>query len=221
MDGVYYANNTVWNIYCPSVIDTKPYEVYGDGYFYGINGVEHANIYLGENDLTRDEFRESLNLSYKFDLKIDTSNVTNMAGMFSDKYEFIAVPNFDTSNVTNMASMFSNCSNLTYIPNYNTSAVTNMSGMFSDCSNLEIVFGMNLNRTTNIENMFYNCSNLTDASYAYIANILPLASNITNTYVLSIGLDANRFDYKQSIILNRKGYVDVIAPTESYSIYYS
>ena len=36
----------------------------------------------------------------------------------------------DTSNVTNMNGMFSNCPNLTTIPTLNTSNVTDMSSMF-------------------------------------------------------------------------------------------
>lgn len=46
----------------------------------------------------------------------DTSNVTDMYGMFSACINLTTIPALDTSNVTNMREMFSNCSNLTTIP---------------------------------------------------------------------------------------------------------
>lgn len=42
----------------------------------------------------------------------DTSNVTNMYGMFYNCIFLTSIPQFDTSNVVSMSNMFSNCSEL-------------------------------------------------------------------------------------------------------------
>ena len=46
---------------------------------------------------------------------LDTSEVTNMGGMFGgcEGLTSLDVSNFDTSNVTNMSVMFTSCSSLT------------------------------------------------------------------------------------------------------------
>ena len=62
--------------------------------------------------------------------KIDTSNVTNMYGMFGECYSLTSldVSSFDTSSVTNMNSMFDSCKSLTSLTLsssfFNSSAVT-------------------------------------------------------------------------------------------------
>ena len=65
----------------------------------------------------------------------DTSNVTNMNGMFSscNSLTTLDVSKFNTSKVTDMSYMFSDCRELTTldISNWDTSNVTNMDNMFS------------------------------------------------------------------------------------------
>ena len=49
------------------------------------------------------------------------------------------ISKWDTSNVTNMSGMFNACESLSSLPDiskWNTSNVTNMSGMFDECSSL-------------------------------------------------------------------------------------
>ena len=51
--------------------------------------------------------------------KWDTSNVTDMSGMFYKGYTLSSLPDiskWDTSKVTNMSSMFSNCKESLNIP---------------------------------------------------------------------------------------------------------
>ena len=64
----------------------------------------------------------------------DTSNVTNMIGMFYGvaNVEQYDLSSFNTQNVTNMSSMFFNNSKLksVYLGGFNTENVTNFSGMF-------------------------------------------------------------------------------------------
>ena len=73
--------------------------------------------------------------------EMDTSKVTNMAGMFSNSMSLTSLnlSNFDTSKVTNMDSMFYSCSKLTSldIRNFDFTKVTSYSAMFynipTDC----------------------------------------------------------------------------------------
>lgn len=62
----------------------------------------------------------------------DTSNVTNMSGMFSSAENLETIPELDTSRVTDMGYMFYRCHALTAIPAFNASSVTNMSSMFGE-----------------------------------------------------------------------------------------
>ena len=83
--------------------------------------------------------------------KLDTSNVTDMGGMFNACYSLTTVgdlSNWNTSNVTNMSCLFSNCPFLTTVDdlsNWNTSNVTEMGMLFYyasklsvDCSNWDV-----------------------------------------------------------------------------------
>ncbi|EUJ24333.1 BspA family leucine-rich repeat surface protein, partial [Listeria cornellensis] len=67
---------------------------------------------------------------------LDTSNVTNMSGMFGglDGLRLLDLGGWDTSNVTDMSDMFSSSHRLgpLDIGNWDTSKVIDMSGMFSN-----------------------------------------------------------------------------------------
>jgi surface protein len=72
----------------------------------------------------------------------NTSNVTNMSGMFLNcvKLQNLDLSNWDTSKVTNMSNMFFNCPSLVSIGdtgNWNTSNVMNFKSMFYDCIRLD------------------------------------------------------------------------------------
>lgn len=73
-------------------------------------------------------------------LNFDTSNVTNMMGMFvmCSSLTSLDLTNFDTSKVTNMLSMFYCCTSLTSVDvsSFDTSNVTSMMGIFGVCSSL-------------------------------------------------------------------------------------
>ncbi|MBE5812556.1 MAG: BspA family leucine-rich repeat surface protein [Clostridiales bacterium] len=78
----------------------------------------------------------------------DTSEVTNMAGMFDGlPMTSLDLSSFNTSNVTDMSYMFSmfaygNLKSLD-LRNFDTSKVTNMSNMFLDCDLEELTLGPN------------------------------------------------------------------------------
>ena len=88
---------------------------------------------------------------------LDTSEVTNMFGMFykCSSLTSLDVSNFDTSKVTNMREMFYECSSLTSLDLsiFDTSQVTRMDWMFFGCSILTSLDVSNFD-TSNVTDMF-------------------------------------------------------------------
>ena len=98
---------------------------------------------------------------------LNTENVTNMYGMFSDcsSLTSLDLQHFNTEKVTDMSGMFANCSGLRTLDlqHLNTEKVTNMSWMFATCSGLRTLDLQHLKteNVTNMHGMFANCSGLT------------------------------------------------------------
>ena len=96
----------------------------------------------------------------------DTSNVTDMSGMFYWCTGLTSIKfggEFDTSNVKNMSSMFSSVKSMKIIDlsEFDTQNVTDMSNMFTgnwDCLN-SIIFGEKFTtaKVTNMSSMFEGC----------------------------------------------------------------
>ena len=156
-----------------------------------------------------------------FNNSIDTSNVTNMSGMFVNiNTETLDLSDFDTSSVENMSGMFAGSrATVLDLSNFDTSKVTNMSDMFS--SNQATVLDLssfNTSKVTNMSDMFYgskathldlsnfDTSNVTDMSgmFAYSkATTIDLSSfntsNVTDMGSMFSGsrattLDLSNFD---------------------------
>lgn len=113
---------------------------------------------------------------------IDTSQVTNMSGMFSYCPNLLTIPLIDTSHVINMQGMFSGSTSLIEIPQLNTSSLGSnaITTMFENCTSLTTIPILNTSNLTTMSNMFANCPNLSDTS---LDNILQMCinSNISNT----------------------------------------
>ncbi len=97
---------------------------------------------------------------------LDTSQVTNMLGMFEGCYSLTSLDlsNFDTSKVTNMGYMFCDCSITSLnVSSFDTSKVTDMSMMFGLCSSLTSLdlSSFDTSQVINMGGMFYRCSSLT------------------------------------------------------------
>ena len=109
---------------------------------------------------------------------LDTSEVTNMSGMFQrcSSLTSLDVSKFDTSQVTDMGSMFFHCDDLTSldVSKFDTSQVTDMGTMFSDCSSL-----------TSLDVSKFDTSQVTDMSYMFL-----------QCYILP-SLDVSKFDTSQ------------------------
>ncbi len=116
--------------------------------------------------------------------KIDTSQVTNMQGMFQycKQLKKLDLRGFDTSQVTMMTGMFNVCTELNSIDvsNFDTSQVTIMAGMFADCSALSNVdvSCFDTVQVTSMNGMFVGCNSLSglDLSSFNTANVTSMAS---------------------------------------------
>ena len=136
-------------------------------YYYTEPGKVYLNKKSNEMFFSKSDEQKIKNI-LEIDLSnFDTSEVTNMGGMFygMSNLTSLNLSNFDTSQVTNMGLMFSRMSSLTSLnlSNFDTSKVTNMSDMFNSMSNLTSLNLSNFNtsQVTNMGLMFYNMPSLT------------------------------------------------------------
>ena len=146
-------------VFDASFADVRPTNTY---YWFGemenlltITGLE----YLNTSEVTNmyGMFMDCCSLTSLDVSHFDTKKVTTMRGLFAGCSEVpsLDVSHFDTRNVTNMADMFSSCSSLTAldIRNFDTQKVTDMYAMFWDCQEL-----------TSLDVRFLNTANVTDMS---------------------------------------------------------
>lgn len=110
---------------------------------------------------------------------LDTSDVTDMSGMFYDcgNLSSLDLRNFDTSNVTDMSSMFLLAFSMTSVDlsSFDTRKVTDMSQMFSNANSLASLdlSSFDTSNVTNMYRMFEWCADLTsiDLSSFNTANV--------------------------------------------------
>jgi surface protein len=132
---------------------------------------------------------------------IDTTNITNLSGLFQDCINLTAVDfnGMNTANVVGMSYMFSGCSGLINLDltGIKTGNVLNMDSMFNGCSGL---FSLDLNlinvsKVTSMNAMFQGCANissfdLSSWNMASVINMGYLFEGCTNTLSISFkGLD--------------------------------
>ena len=151
------------------------------GYCNNGNSVEYNGIFSGSElnqeikilgngcglNNIRSMFSENKSLeNIIFTNCFNTSNVTNMSGMFNEcsNLKILNLSSFNTGNVTYMDSMFDGCKLLAElnVSSFNTNNVTNMGHMFNRCSSLKELNlnNFNTNNVTNMRAMFYGCSSL-------------------------------------------------------------
>ena len=141
-----------------------------------------------------------------FNSNFNTSNVTNMVGMFQGCTSIVSLDlnSFNTANVTNMtsgntSSMFYGCSSLTnlYINNFNTKNVTAMGALFSGCSSLTNLdlSSFNISNVIEINSMFSGCSSITsiDLSSFNTSKVMNMGSMFSSCSSL-ISLDLSSFN---------------------------
>ncbi|MBR0462528.1 MAG: BspA family leucine-rich repeat surface protein [Erysipelotrichaceae bacterium] len=163
LDGKQYHINVAWGYIETSTYGTPKWEQrMGE-----IESVRIAAGYAIKPKSTSNWFRYADNLTDVDLSRMDTSQVTSMAGMFTrcqNNLTTLDLTTFDTSNVTNMSGMFSNCRKLTSLDlsSFNTSKVTSMADMFWTCENLQTVnvSSFDTSEVMYMNNMFSGCSKL-------------------------------------------------------------
>ncbi len=154
----YNAEKTTLTFYYDNLRNTRPGTTYDlntsndepgwcyDGTNSYVTKVVFDSSFAGARPTTTyDWFYGMTNLEFFEGMRyLNTSEVTNMAGMFADcsKLTSLYLNHFNTSKVTKMLSMFSNCSRLTSLDlsSFNTSKVTVMNFMFYDCNKLRTIY---------------------------------------------------------------------------------
>lgn len=135
-----------------------------------INGIETGSGVVKFEDL-RYFYYNGSRLSQLKPETLDTSICTVMNNMFEQARfltyeERIDLTAWDTSNVTNMFGMFFNVSNFfeANLSGWDTRKVTTMGYMFMGCKELQTLrfTGWDTNKVKNMSNFIYNCTKLKD-----------------------------------------------------------
>lgn len=93
---------------------------------------------------------------------LNTSNATNVKGMFYNCTNLKYIEQYDFSKVTDMYGTFQLCSNITSVPYLDTHNVRDIEACFSGCTKLKSVPLLDFSNVTNAKIIFYNCTSLTD-----------------------------------------------------------
>lgn len=144
-------------------------------------------VAIDKDDAMKKIFRDEEDKEWNWEFKANrviTSRLTNMKEMFleTEKTTFNQdISNWDTSNVTDMSGMFAYASSFDQsLNNWNTSKVTEMSYMFQWASSFDQpIWNWNTKNVTNMEEMFawaelfnqplnsWNTSNVTNMKYMF------------------------------------------------------
>ena len=145
---------------------------------------------------------------------IDTSNVTNIRGMFynCESLTSLDLSSFNTENVTNMREMFMFCVNLTSVDlsSFNTENVTDMCYMFYFCTHLTSLnlSSFNTGNVKYMNAMFCDCQFLTslDVSNFNTENVIDMNAMFSFCCRLT-SLDVSNFNTKN--VKNMSSMFDV------------
>ena len=147
-------------------------------------------------------FRYFTNLTkIDFNKYFNTSNATNMRGMFSNCNILtkLDLSNFDTSNVEDMSGMFQLCKTLTNlnISTFNTSKVTLMNHLFNKCNSIKNIdlSHFDTSNVTNMRAMFQKCYELVDLNISSFntPNLTDMQNMFSECNKLRT-IDVSRFD---------------------------
>lgn len=185
------AANKCWDVSYDANQDIKIYAYIIDNNLYVVSDA----VIAAPIDCTRFFYNFSKLTSINFNNYFDTSEVTNMNGMFLNctKLTSLGLSSFNTSKVTNMKSMFESCSSLIELDlgNLDTSNVIDFGCMFYDCYELitTIVIRADSSKVTNYSYMFWNSAIHTNARI--IVNYTADASSLVDAMLHLSEVDSN------------------------------
>ncbi len=141
-------------------------------YFYGIDYEE--DIECCDTSQITDMSELFMNIKHmttrQFVLNWNTSNVTNMSGMFKNCTQSFIL-NFDTSNVTDMSNMFYQAKYYNQPLNFDTRNVINMSHMFYNATNFNQPLNFDTRNVTNMSAMFMGANSFNQPLYFDTHNV--------------------------------------------------
>ena len=156
------STNNVWDIYKQSNDWSGLFNINGNSPFHELLVVLGANTSNVTNMNGLFRYCKSLTSLSLF----DTSNVTNMGRMFAFCSRLTSIPLYDTAKVMYIGSMLHGCSSLTTVPLFNTSNVTAMNHMLFGCYSLTTVPLFNTSNVTTMNSMLYGCKNVQSGALA-------------------------------------------------------
>lgn len=135
----------------------------------------------------------------------DTSEVTNMQGMFSGYNELttLDVSSFNTSNVTDMSEMFKNQLSLTSLTlgNIDTSNVKSMESMFQNIKLTNITCNFNTTKVTNMKSMFADipqCTEFDLSTFTWTNVLTSNGSGLASMFANVMSSGGNKIVWVQS-----------------------
>ena len=139
--------------------------------------IRKQDVIVATNDTIKQIVRDEIKrLGKDADLNhINTSQVTNMFGLFWGTHFEGDISEWDVSSVVNMNSMFRECNNFNSdLSNWNVSSVTSMGYVFVGCHNFNSDLSKwNVGKVTNMSYMFYGCDNFnSDISKWDVRNVI-------------------------------------------------
>lgn len=154
--------------------------------FYGCSNLTNINMYGGNFpnvSLTWEMFNNCVNLKRVNLANCNLYGVTNATNMFYNCRNLTYVNLAGTgsfSNVTSVAGMFRDCYNFEYPyhSTWNMYKCTNFTFMWANTKYSQIEWDWSMNNATNLAYMYYNCTNLTEI-WAAQSWTLP---NVRNMY---------------------------------------
>jgi len=93
-------------------------------------------------------------------VSMNTTGVTDFAGLFGGCSLMKTPPMLDTSQGTSFSGMFSGCANLVTLPQYDTAQGLDLSYMFGGCSSLQTIPLLDTTKATSAANMFNGAGSL-------------------------------------------------------------
>lgn len=113
--------------------------------------------------------------------KLDTSNVTNAAGIFSGCYSLGSIPYLNLDKATSIDSICYNCTNLVYMPEISIPLCTSMASAFYNCNNMSTINLVNTGNVRSMSSAFANCHKITNIPNLNYANCNSFYACFENT----------------------------------------